>query len=126
MRGQPQSVSFHANVAEYLSTILAAQSQPKTRWLMMQMTITHPERKRVRDTLWPQKGPCMHVLTTARAPLFPQVRDTFGPEWGDGEVRITPENRWASRACKRSARRPASPFPTGADHARESRQDSRA
>ena len=34
---------------------------------------------------------CMHVLTTARV-LLPQVRDTFGPEWGDGEVRITPEN----------------------------------
>jgi hypothetical protein len=49
VRGLPNSVSFHANVTEYLSTILAAQSQPKTRWLMMQMTITHPERKRVRD-----------------------------------------------------------------------------
>ena len=55
------------------------------------MTITYPERKRVCDTLWPQKGRAC-TCSPRRVPLLPQVRDTFGPEWGDGEVRITPEN----------------------------------
>ncbi len=71
VRGQPQSVSFHANLADYLGTILAAQSQAKSSWLMMQMSITHPERKR--------------------------VRDSFGPSWGTGEVRLTPERRTKMR-----------------------------
>ena len=32
------------------------------------------------------------MCSPRRVSLLPQVRDTFGPEWGDGEVRITPEN----------------------------------
>ena len=39
----PRSVDFHANVSEYLSTIIASHQQIKNQWLMMQMTETHPE-----------------------------------------------------------------------------------
>ena len=58
---QPSSVAFHANVSEYLATLRAAQAQPKARWIMMQMTVTHPERRR--------------------------VRSSFPDAWGDSEVR---------------------------------------
>lgn len=68
VRNQPNSVSFHANVSAYVSTLLASQRQPKSRWLMMQMTETHPERRRVRQ-----------AITAER--------------WGDGEMRLTPESR---------------------------------
>ena len=50
------SVTFHANVSDYLATLIAAQQQPKSEWLMMQMTETHPERRRVRATFSPQWG----------------------------------------------------------------------
>lgn len=65
VRGRPDSVAFHARLDTYLSTILTSYEQPKTKWLMMQMTVTHPERRR--------------------------VRQVFGPRWGDREVRLTPE-----------------------------------
>lgn len=65
LKGNPTSVTFHANVSEYLSVLRASQAQAKSGWLMMQMTATHSERRR--------------------------VRDTFTAAWGDGDVRLTPE-----------------------------------
>ena len=64
-KGQPRSVQFHANVTEYLRVLGASQRQRKSSWLMMQMTETHPERRR--------------------------VRAHFAKGWGDGEVRLTAE-----------------------------------
>ena len=64
----PRSVAFHANVSKYLSTLIESEQQTKGRWLMMQMTETHPERRRVRSSIVPDK-------------------------WGDEEVRLTPERR---------------------------------
>ena len=34
----PSSVSFHANVSEYIRHLIFSQAQPKSKWLMMQMT----------------------------------------------------------------------------------------
>ena len=65
VKGKPQTVTFDANIGSYLGTILAAQSQPKTLWLMMQMSITHPERRR--------------------------VRAMFKAGWGSAGIRLTPE-----------------------------------
>jgi hypothetical protein len=66
VRSNAHSVSFHANVSEYLSTLIRSQAQPKSEWLMMQMTETHAERRR--------------------------VRSSFTAGWGDGDVRLTPEH----------------------------------
>ncbi|KAL1507661.1 hypothetical protein AB1Y20_007278 [Prymnesium parvum] len=65
IRGDPSSVSFHANSSDYIATLRASHAQPKERWLMMQMSDTHPERR--------------------------LVRAAFKSKWGDGEVRITQE-----------------------------------
>ena len=64
-KGDPSSVSFHANATDYISTLRASHAQPKRKWLMMQMTETHPERR--------------------------LVRSVFRGEWGEGDVRLTPE-----------------------------------
>mgnify|MGYP007045546901 CR=1 FL=1 len=64
----PSSVAFHANVSEYIATLITSHSQPKRKWLMMQMTETHPERRVVRRAI---------------------THDT----WGEGDVRLTPERR---------------------------------
>ena len=64
----PGSVTFHANVSDYVRTLILSHAQPKSLWLMMQMTETHPERRRVRSTL-------------------------ISDRWGDHEVRLTPERR---------------------------------
>ena len=54
-------------MTEYLRTLIAAQAQPKAGWVMMQMTETHPERRR--------------------------VRASFSATWGDNEVSLTPERQ---------------------------------
>ena len=46
--GNANSVAFHANVSEYIATLIASHSQAKSKWVMMQMTETHPERRKVR------------------------------------------------------------------------------
>ena len=66
--GDPSSVVFHANHSTYLRTLLQSYTQTKSKWLMMQMTETHAERRRVRAVFSSQSQP-----------------------WGDGEVRLTPE-----------------------------------
>lgn len=46
VKGEPSSVSFHANTSEYIKTLRAAHAQPKHKWVMMQvalLTLTHPE-----------------------------------------------------------------------------------
>ena len=64
--GRPDSVDFGGSISAYLTHLLACQGQPKTGWLMMQMSETHPERRR--------------------------VRATFRSGWGSGEVQLTPES----------------------------------
>jgi len=63
--GNPDSVSFNANISDYLDTLRTAQAKPKTKWLMMQMTDTHSERRGMRKAF---EG------------------------WGDSMVRLTPEH----------------------------------
>jgi hypothetical protein len=63
---EPSSVEFHSNTSAYLGTLRASQAQSKSQWLMMQMSETHPERRR--------------------------VRSTFGRGWGDATVQLTPES----------------------------------
>ena len=76
---QPSSVTFHANVSEYITTLLSAASQVKSKWLMMQMTETHPERRKVRQ-----------AITAER--------------WGEGEVRkLTPDRTASSVALEEAA-----------------------
>jgi len=59
----PRSVTFAANTSSYLSVLQRAQAQPKTRWLFMQMGMTHPERI--------------------------EVSEIFNSDWGDAEVRVS-------------------------------------
>jgi len=66
VKGKPSSVSFHAKTDAYLATLITSQAQPKSKWVMMQMSLTHSERRR--------------------------VRAAFGAEWGVGDVRLTPES----------------------------------
>ena len=76
---QPSSVTFHANVSEYITTLLSAATQVKSKWLMMQMTETHPERRKVRQ-----------AITAER--------------WGEGEVRkLTPDRTASSVALEEAA-----------------------
>ena len=64
---QPDSAVFHANLTHYLLTLRHAQAQPKQQWLMLQMSDTHPERRR--------------------------VRNTFRGWHGEGEVQLTPDTK---------------------------------
>ena len=65
VKGDVQSVVFHANITFYLSTLRKVEAQSKTRWLMVQMSTTHTKRR--------------------------NVRKIFNQSWGDGEIKATPE-----------------------------------
>jgi len=80
----PESVVFHANLTRYLETLRAAQAQPKQQWLMMQMSDTHPERRRVRHAFRGWRGEGAVQLTpdtqrklTARQFLLEMGRHRF-------------------------------------------------
>lgn len=65
VKGDVQSVVFHANISLYLSTLQQIEAQPRTRWLMLQMSTTHEERR--------------------------SIRKIFGHSWGDSDIKTTPE-----------------------------------
>lgn len=61
------SVVFHANISLYLSTLQQIEAQPRTRWLMVQMSTTHDERR--------------------------GIRKIFDDSWGDSEIKATASER---------------------------------
>lgn len=76
LKGDRRSVLFHGNVTRYLAKLLEAESQPRTLWVMSQMSMTHGERR--------------------------VVRDLFGRSWGRSEIRVTTEGRMTSDRYLRS------------------------
>ena len=66
---QPASLVFHANLTTYLLTLRRALQQPKQAWLMMQMSDTHPERRRVRQVFkaWRGEGEVSSQKVASRA-----------------------------------------------------------
>ena len=80
---QPESMVFHANTSRYLLTLRRAVQQPKQAWLMMQMSDTHPERRRVRQTFlkWRGEAEDIEVQLTPESPqklTAPQFLEAMG------------------------------------------------
>ena len=99
--GKPGSVSFHGNTSKYLGVLRSSQALPKTRWLMMQMGVTHQVARPSRPARYACACACASTQTPTRA-LEPFMR---GVSCGHSMLDDTQEASMLDVSCYHVAHR---------------------